>query len=218
MILIEKNQRIAEIWRWLLTVSEDEFLSLPGVDTFDHIEETGLPDGPAREFVRQWCSEASPTGKNKVTSMMKSGFEPGWYNFTTKNQLFIMSLIEKIRHWKIIEGDYQSAPDVRATWYIDPPYQFGGESYPKNCKTRDLDFGALATWAKSRRGDVIVCEGDGANWMDFDPFKSCTDHTSHDGGLGSKKRQELIWYARDGVKIDGWNVGSFASPGQESLF
>jgi hypothetical protein len=28
-----------------------------------------------------------------------------------------------IKHWTLIEGSYEAAPDEEATWYIDPPYQ-----------------------------------------------------------------------------------------------
>ncbi len=217
VILIEKNPRIAAIWRWILEVSEDEFLSLPGVDTFDHIDQTGLPDGPAREYVRQWCADASPNGQNKVTSMTSAAVGRK-YVFDTKHKPEIMASIKKIRHWQIIAGGYDTAPDVRATWYIDPPYQFGGEHYPKNCKTRDLDFDSLATWAKARRGDVIVCEGNGADWMDFDVLRSCKDNTDKGQGFGQSQRQELIWYSRDGAKVEGWNVASYAQPDQGVLF
>lgn len=218
VVLVEKNPRVAAIWRWLLTVSEDEFMSLPGLDTFDHIDETGLPEGPAREFVRQWCSVATPSGRNTVSSAVKFNISKDWSAFTESKKSRFFDDIRKIRHWEIVEGDFSDAPDIVATWYIDPPYQIGGEHYRWTGADVGVDFEFLSRWSRSRRGDVIVCEGDGAEWMDFDPLKSCTDHTSHDRGLGTKNRVELIWYARDGVKIEGWNVGSFASPGQESLF
>ena len=30
--------------------------------------------------------------------------------------------VEYIKHWRIIEGDYSLAPNRKATWFVDPPY------------------------------------------------------------------------------------------------
>lgn len=29
----------------------------------------------------------------------------------------------KVKHWEIINGDYTEAPDIKATWFVDPPYK-----------------------------------------------------------------------------------------------
>jgi hypothetical protein len=55
----------------------------------------------------------------------------------------------KIKHWKIICGDYSEAPDIDATWFIDPPYK--GESgmgygYGSNL----INYDKLAVWSKRR--------------------------------------------------------------------
>ena len=77
--------------------------------------------------------------------------------------------IPRIRHWTLIEGDYHDSPDVRATWFIDPPYQEMGKHYPNGSK--DLDFEELGRWCQAQRGQVIVCENEGADWLPFRPFK-----------------------------------------------
>ncbi len=56
----------------------------------------------------------------------------------------------------------------KATWYVDPPYQFGGEHYKESNKT--IDFEKLGKWCESREGQVIVCENTKADWMDFKPM------------------------------------------------
>jgi hypothetical protein len=76
--------------------------------------------------------------------------------------------VEKIRHWTVFLGDYHDAPDIEATWFIDPPYQYGGQWYEESNKY--IDFTGLSSWCQSRKGQVIVCENTKANWMDFRPL------------------------------------------------
>lgn len=68
------------------------------------------------------------------------------------------------------QGDYADAPDVEATWFIDPPYQRVRRGYREGSDSTDYD--RLAEWCRSRRGQVIVCEQEGADWLPFVPFTS----------------------------------------------
>ena len=95
----------------------------------------------------------------------------------------IAKTLFKIRHWKIIHGSYEDLENVEATWFIDPPYKFGGEHYKESSK--NLDFAELGKWCKSRNGQVIVCENTKADWLPFLPMKEMS---------GSKhKTIEAIW-------------------------
>lgn len=88
-------------------------------------------------------------------------------------------------HVSYRHGNYTSAPNVEATWFIDPPYQnanrrgyrFGGNL---------IDFSALADFVHSRQGQVIVCEQEGADWL---PFENLYSLASHRGS----RRTEMIW-------------------------
>ena len=66
----------------------------------------------------------------------------------------IASQIARIRHWTIIHGDYRQAPDIDATWFVDPPYQVMGKHYRHGAK--GLDFDALADLTPSLRNEVTV--------------------------------------------------------------
>jgi 16S rRNA G966 N2-methylase RsmD len=217
--LIEKNQRVAAIWEWLISVSEDELMSLPGIDTFEHIDETGMPEGPAREFVRQWCADACTAGQSKVTSIMKCNAAAGKWCFGSKHIRTFAANLRHIRHWRVVCEGYESNLNCgKSTWFVDPPYMFGGEYYSgKSCKASALDFQDLAKWCSSRWGDVIVCEGDGADWL---PFSSLKDSPvkRNNSGFGTTARSEMVWYRRDGATVEPWNIGSFCAPGQETLF
>lgn len=49
-----------------------------------------------------------------------------------------------------------------------------------------MDFDALATWCRSRTGQVIVCEQQGATWLPFTPL---ADALNSQG----KIKTEVIW-------------------------
>ena len=88
-----------------------------------------------------------------------------YWSETIKRQ--IAGQVDHIRHWDIIEGNYEDAPNVKAHWHIDPPYDnAAGSHYPEN----DIDRKSLAEWCRERLGWVQVCENDGATWLPFKPF------------------------------------------------
>jgi 16S rRNA G966 N2-methylase RsmD len=87
----------------------------------------------------------------------------GWTQATRER---IAGQLSSIRHWKIAEADYAEAPDVRATWFVDPPYEGAGRYYAHS----RIDYAELAQWSRSRQGQVIVCENEGATWLPFRPF------------------------------------------------
>ena len=85
---------------------------------------------------------------------------------------------------KYIWADYRTAPDVEATWFIDPPYQAVKRGYHSN-----IDYDALAKWCRSRKGLVIVCEQAGATWLPFKPLVSIK-------GTNNKVSTEAVWIQR----------------------
>ena len=102
--------------------------------------------------------------------------------------------IPKISHWKFSSGDYTEVENREATWFVDPPYaNAAGSIY----RTNDVDYGVLADWCRSRKGQVIVCENDGATWL---PFKSFFDRMGSFTGRDSVTRAsggEVLWVQGD---------------------
>ena len=107
VLLIEKDPRIIALWKWLIEeATRESILAMPDLvvgeqtDNFLHI-----------------LYMASKMGftyhKATVTPLMAKGW---WYG---KRQM--AKNVHKVKHWKIIEGDYTQAPDIPATWFIDPP-------------------------------------------------------------------------------------------------
>jgi site-specific DNA-adenine methylase len=104
----------------------------------------------------------------KTASRWKTVVRPNTQQFRLES---IANNLEKIRHWKVICGDYEKeSPSIEATWFVDPPYVIGGKYYKYGCNA--IDYQHLGDWCKQLTGQVIVCEADGQNWLPFVPLVS----------------------------------------------
>lgn len=187
VVLIEKYPVIAEMWRYLIAVKESELLSIPEVESTDDLP-PWVPLG-ARYLVGFCLNDASAAPRKTLSAgmrrMQKTGRVKGW---TEQQKLNIAGNLSRIRHWKILEGDFSIAPDTPATWFVDPPYSSpAGRHY----KYADVDYPPLGEWCESRPGQVIVCENVGATWL---PFR---DFATFRAGLYSKGSAEVIWTSGD---------------------
>ena len=104
----------------------------------------------------------------------------------------IAAQVGRIRHWRIIHGSYEAAalPHV-ATWFVDPPYQVAGSHYRYGSK--QIDYSALGAWCRARDGQVIVCEGGGADWL---PFQTIGNVKTARQGMPAV---EVVYYAENGL-------------------
>lgn len=177
--LVDKYEVVILLWRWLQKCSPSDILSLPRLkqgdrlspEMFDCIEQFYLLGFMASD------GKASPS--KKVTEF--GAFRSGGFEGKLRR---IASKLYRIRHWNFVHGSYECLGDVEATWYIDPPYQHGGEGYPEG--KNNLDFSSLAEWCKSREGQAIVCENTKANWLPFRPVKMIN-------GTANTFTTEAIW-------------------------
>jgi hypothetical protein len=87
-------------------------------------------------------------------------------------------------------GSYADLPNAECTWFIDPPYVDAGKNYP--CGSKDINYDHLAAWCRSRKGQVIVCENEGATWLPFEPCIQNKRGATFDSGV-SRRRTEMIW-------------------------
>ncbi len=169
--LYEKDELVAGLWRRLLDMSVDDICAIPrpvkGERTTDLL--VALTASAASSL-----GSFRTTGDAQVTEWMARDF-PQVLARVAAARAFIGDRIT------VIHGDYIEAPDVEATWHIDPPYQHQGRYFHN-----DIDFGSLATWVYSRRGQVMVCEASPADWLPFRP------HTSAASQMNSSYI-ELIW-------------------------
>jgi hypothetical protein len=168
VILVERYAVIAEMWRYLIAATSAEVLRVPLVEHVDDLP-AWVPQG-MRYLVgfRMNAGTVSPCRQLSAGQrrQQESGRDKsaGW---TSGVRARVARQLEFIRHWTIIEGDYTEAPDVEATWFIDPPYNNTAGSYYVHA---ELDYAALGAWCRERRGQVIACENEGATWLPFRPF------------------------------------------------
>lgn len=178
VVLVEKDGRIADLWRWLVGASYSDVAMLPC--NVRHVDE--LPDsisGGARLLISACLAGARPTTFSKKASP--------WAPWGESHRERVARQVGLIKHWKIIEGSYESAPDIDATWFVDPPYERKGVGY--TCGSKDIDFSHLADWCRSRRGQTIVCENDGATWL---PFRRAFEAQSCSNAV-ARRHVEAIW-------------------------
>lgn len=161
--LVDKYPDIITIWEYLKSASEKDILSLPKIKRGETLNDYNF-DSPGAKLLMGFVI-AKGGQSPRVTPIPNATIaRPNTINFTLNK---IASQLFKIRHWNFVCGSYEDIPDQEATWYIDPPYQFGGHVYVKSNK--DIDFIQLGKWCKSRKGQVIVCENSKADWLPFIP-------------------------------------------------
>lgn len=158
IILIEKNEILVKLWTWLIhEATEKDILQLPDLKPNELISDITHLRDEEKYLMGFAMNRGSACPKNKVAL-----FSDGWKQ--TKKRY--ANSLKKIRHWTIINGDYTDAPDTKATWFIDPPYQFGGEWYTHH----KIDYSEVKKFILTRKGQVIACENTKAKWMDFIPL------------------------------------------------
>jgi 16S rRNA G966 N2-methylase RsmD len=163
VLLVDKYKVIVDIWHYLQRASQKDILGLPTIKENDCVANYKSLSEVEKNFVGFYIKTGQPIAALKASNRTII-HRPKLQDYQKKN---IASNLYKIKHWKIILGSYEDLENENATWFIDPPYQFGGHSYKESNK--NLDFTSLANWCKSRNGQVIVCENTKATWMNFIP-------------------------------------------------
>lgn len=173
VILIEKEKNIYDVWNWLINEATPDFImSLPLFEQSEKIYHNNLF---AQTLMRL---EAHGGDQGCALSAGKGGFNR-WSEKNGRGRKRIADNLYKIKHWKIIYGDYTLAPNIKATWFIDPPYyNKAGLLYKHNCL--QIDYKELGQWCKNRLGQVIVCEELGATWL---PFKYLVEGRGQKTGM-----------------------------------
>ncbi len=172
VILVERDRRVAEIWRWLInSATEQSILALPGLKVGERSTEF-------LQIVHAATKMAFKYKRIKVTPVLERNWEI--------SKRVMAASIHKVRHWTIIEDDYTAAPDTEATWFIDPPYKSGpGEGYEHG--SSKMNYKALASWARKRKGQVICCEGAFGDYLPFAPLLELA-------GVAGKRSKEMIYH------------------------
>jgi hypothetical protein len=169
--LIERDPVVYGVWKFLQRVSTRELMRLPSnISRIDELPSWVCQE--ARWLIGFWFNHGlSAPGVRRSNWARKPSYAAFFWSETIK--LRLARQVDRIRHWQIIEGSWEQAPDIDAHWHIDPPYDnVAGCTYRYN----DIDRTALAKWCKRRRGFVQVCGHDGATWLRFEPLSIIPSH------------------------------------------
>lgn len=196
VILVEKSARLASLWAWLIKATRAEILALPLLEAGQKISEVPGLIPEARTLLGFRCGRGTQVPRDTVSPW---GAVDGPYGaWNERGRATLAEQVELIKHWRIIEGDYSKAPNVEATWFIDPPYQVEGFRYAEPAK--NIDFPALGAWCRARKGLTIVCEQEGADWLPFVPFYDMkgTSYVANAarGRTHKESTREVVWVAR----------------------
>jgi hypothetical protein len=159
---IERDSQTYELWHRLTSMTAAEIRDFPS------------PVVGKRSYDR-WVIQAARTDFSgvryrTVTPFMAAKFEAQRRMALRHHAYARRSVI--YRH-----GDYTEAPDIEATWFIDPPYVGVTNGYVHG--PGDIDYDELAQWCLSRRGQVIICEGPDAEWLPFRHLRSWPGQPHH---------------------------------------
>lgn len=186
VLLIERDARIAALWRYLLRVKPDELLHLPDLEP-DQTVDTLAVIPEVRTLIGLWLRSGTSTPSSKPSAWMTDGTRTSSF-WGSSLRWRLAGQVESIRHWNIIEADHTNAPDIEATWFVDAPYQRPRRGYRHGADR--IDFDRLRAWVLARSGQIVVCENGTADWL---PFRSLTRVRSMPGRIGVKYSDELIW-------------------------
>lgn len=172
VILIEKDRRVAEIWRWLIEEATPfKIQTLPNL-------RVGQKSSEFLHILHAATKMAFKYKTIKVTPVLERNWEI--------SKRVMAENVHKVKHWQLIAGDYTLAPNAEATWFIDPPYKSNpGNGYAHGSAA--INYAELAKWIHSRDGELICCEGE---FGDYLPFRTLLTLP----GVAGKKSDEKISY------------------------
>jgi hypothetical protein len=169
VILFDADPVIAGLWQYLIRASSAEIRRIPLLRNDETVDDLGAVAEEAKHLVGFWLNKATAAPCKSPGAWMREGLRPrSFWSETIRER--IATQVDHIRHWRAFNRSYAECPNGRATWFIDPPYQRAGTDY--RFGSSRLDFALLATWCRIRRGQVMVCENTGADWLPFEPFAS----------------------------------------------
>lgn len=169
VVLYEIDPVVVAVWKYLIAVKSTEILAIPDLGKDENCDDLKVCQ-EARWLVGFWLNRAVSSPRKSPSAWMRAGIRPGsFWGERVRNT--IASQVDSIRHWEVHNSGYIECPDdIEASWFIDPPYQVAGRHYRFGSEI--IDYQALGEWCQTRKGQVIVCENEGADWLPFRPLAS----------------------------------------------
>ena len=195
VVIAEKNEQLADLWRWLIQATTQDILDIPlDMPVGSDIRNLGLSYGQAL-LVKHW-QRTNNVGNCWLVSPWSG--KPGQWGLTARSRT--AEQVHAIRHWKVLDdGESLLASGGEATWFIDPIYQ-----YNYDYRMARHDYVQLAEKILAVQGQIIACEaacqktGAVPNYLPFEPFRRTI--TSRRKAGCNNYSTELV-YCRSGVSI-----------------
>jgi hypothetical protein len=191
VLLFDTDERVCIVWDYLIHASPADIMALP-VEHFlkgGDIRELNLPR-PEFLLIQRWLAMSGTHSHFLAPCLLASGDNATTWGHAVQRR--IARQVTKIRHWKIKQEPYTSAPDITAHWHIDPPYEGNAVGFSEY-KCEPLDYPLLAKWCQSRRGDITVHEQHGATWLPFQTLRE-NHPTGRSRDSGEKiTAHEVLW-------------------------
>jgi site-specific DNA-adenine methylase len=183
VILCDTYKPIINAWRCLIEMSGDEIEALPDVETSTDDLEVSQQ---LKDLIGFWLNKGCERPR-KSPSTWALRYPCQIWGPRVREKLALVA--DAVSHWEIhhisaFEFEFAGA----ATWFVDPPYQKMGKTYPHGSRT--IDYESLGNWCKARKGQLIVCENEGADWL---PFEWFADIRSNQANSGRKCSAEAIY-------------------------
>lgn len=176
--LMDIDPIIFGVWHYLIHARAEEILALPEMpEVGNHVDNYAMPQ-EAKWLIGFWLNRGSAQPKKSRTAY-SARTDKAQLNWGARAKERIARQLPALEGWTITEGSYETLLNREATWFIDPPYADKGRYYRHSLKLTEFDN--LAAFCRSRQGQVITCEQDGADWLDFRPlgsFKSSIGRTT----------------------------------------
>jgi hypothetical protein len=146
VILVEKDERLAALWHYLIRATAQDFLGLPDVPDDGTVDDIAA-SAEAKTLIGFWLNKGAAAPCKRPSAWMRSRIRPASY-WGPEVRALLAAQAGKISHWQVLHGDYSLAPDVPGTWFVDPPYMQAGKLYRHS--SRDINYGALADFIVSK--------------------------------------------------------------------
>ena len=186
VVLCDKDPIIFGVWTYLINATASEIMHLPDLEDGQRVDDLDVCQ-EARWLIGFLVNTGSASPCKTQSNWMKEFVGTGQF-WGEKRRIRIASQLGSTRHWDVRNCSYHDIDIGEATWFVDPPYIDKGKYYKHG--SSGIDYSHLGEWCRSRNGQTIVCENEGATWLPFvnHNLSKSTSRTS-----GKTHSSEVIW-------------------------
>lgn len=184
--LIDRDPVLVRLWEWLLQASPKDVRGLPLIRAGEDVRDLPIAPG-AQDLIAFWLNKGCTRPRRTASAWMRSGIRPGSFWGESVRER-IASQLWAIKRWRVVNASYSEIPNVEATWFVDPPYA-GRPGSHYTFGSRGINYNQLGEWCRTRRGQIIVCEAQGADWL---PFQQHGTFKANATSVG-RRSSEAVW-------------------------